>query len=118
MEEKIENIGKTAALDLVFHEYMTHDNEHPYDFFMRLDTEATQDLYDSELGTKYGFVASDEYSLDNVRSIRGVLQQTFYQFMDFYNAVEKMKASENTDVAIESVLGDGIDDSLDGNKPK
>ena len=73
----ITNILKTHICEEIFQNgYPQKPNaQHPFDFFMEVDVECTEGVDESVLGTEHGFEVASEYSFENIRSIRGLMQE-------------------------------------------
>lgn len=72
----ITNILKTHICEEIFQNGYPQDinGQHPFDFFMEVDVECANGVDDSPLEEEYGFEVASEYSFENIRSLRGLMQ--------------------------------------------
>ncbi len=84
----IASIIKTQVCEEIFQNgYPTDlDNTHPFDFFMNAGVDDMEEVDASPLGTDWNFEVASEYSFENVRSIRGLMQNMF-------NDLDKLRLS-------------------------
>jgi len=82
------NIIKTHICEEIFQNGYPTDvqNEHPFDFFMNADVDSLEEVDVSPLGTEYNFEIASEYSFENIKSIRGLMQ-------NMYEDLDKLKLS-------------------------
>ena len=109
MAISIQDIIKTQVCESIFQNGYptTLDNKHPFDFFMEADVECTEGVDESPLGTEWNFEVASEYSFENIRSLRGLMQS-------MYDDLEKFKTSLFQN-AVKSVMV-SLDDFDDSNK--
>lgn len=86
------DIIKEHICDEVFQNGYPHrvSDEHPFDFFMSADLDSSQSIEDSILGTQYGFEVAEEYSMDNVRNIRGLMQSKLNDLIRLQDKINKV----------------------------
>lgn len=82
----IQKIIQNHVLDQVFTEYPSDLDTNAYDFFMRADVDCTEDVSMSPLGEEWGYEVCQAYELDNIRSIRGLMES-------MYRDLERLKTS-------------------------
>lgn len=82
----IQEIIQNHVLDQVFTEYPSNLDTSAYDFFMRADVDCTVDVSMSPLREEWGYEVCQAYELDNIRSIRGLMES-------MYRDLERLKTS-------------------------
>ena len=87
------DIIKEYICDEVFQNGYPHrvNDEHPFDFFMSADLDSSQSVEDSILGMQYGFEVAEEYIMDNIRSIRGLMQSKLDDLIRLQEKIDKVK---------------------------
>lgn len=97
----LEELIKTEVCETVFcngypDALSLPNNIHPYDFCMSDKFDGIDDFEESELATKWNFEVTEEYGLENVRNIRGAMQNKYSELMDFYNKSMQIPVSDET----------------------
>lgn len=107
MKNSIQEIIQNHILGEIFSEFPTSLDTNAFDFFLRADVDCSDYVGDSPLGTEWGYELCEQYGLDNIRAIRGLMQS-------MYNDLERLKSAlfQNT---VKSVMV-GIDDFEDVNE--
>lgn len=81
MKEK-EIALKAHILNEVFKEFPTLNTQHPFDFFMEADVENVDFVDQSPLGTEWGYEVKEEHEIDDIRAIRGQMQNMYDSLID------------------------------------
>lgn len=97
---KAEKIIKDHILNEIFFDFPTGTKSHPFDFFMRSDIDDSESVNRSPLNKYWGFEVSDAYELEDIRSIRGLMQS-------------KLNSLENLEKELLNALCKSIDIPLD-----
>ena len=82
----IQEIIQNHILGEIFTDFPTDLDTNAFDFFLRADVDCTEDVSMSPLGTEWGFEICEAYELDNIRSIRGLMQS-------MYSDLERLKSA-------------------------
>jgi len=74
MTTSIQEIIKNHILEEIFNEFPNNEGQHAFDFFLRSDVNCAEFVGESPLGTEWGFTVCEQYSYDNIRALRGLMQ--------------------------------------------
>lgn len=83
--KSIQEIIENHILGEIFSEFPTNLNN-AFQFFLEADVDQTTFVGDSSLGEEWGYSVCEAYGLDNIRTIRGLMQS-------MYNDLERLKSS-------------------------
>lgn len=86
MTTSLEDIIKNHILGEIFSEFPNNERQHAFDFFLSSDVNCAEFVGDSPLGTEWDFTVFEQYSYDNIKGLRGLMQS-------MYDDLEKLKSS-------------------------
>ncbi len=81
----IKDIIQNHIVGEIFCEFPDDLNTNPFDFFIMANVDSSQGVDNTPLATEWGYVVCQQYELDNVRYLRGLMQS-------MYNDLEKLKS--------------------------
>jgi len=82
----IQEIVKNHVMNEIFVDFPTDLNTNAFDFFLEAYVENTDEVEDSPLGTEWGYEVLEEYKIENIRNLRGLIQSK-------YNDLERLKST-------------------------
>jgi len=82
-----------------------------YDFFMKYECKGSDELYQTALGSKWGYQACDEYGIENMRGLKGLMQSKFNTFVEFYEKCHKEQVPDR-DAFMEYFRSDRFSEEL------
>lgn len=108
----LDAIIKTEVMNEVFvGDESCPDNTNTYDFFMGFECDGFSEIYQTELGSKWEYQPIDEYGLENIRGLRGLMQSKFNTFSEFHSKSCK-EQKMNRDTFMEYFRGDDFSEQL------
>ena len=81
-----QEIIQNHILGEIFSEFPTDLDTNAFDFFLRADVNCAEDVASSPLGEEWGFEVCEQYSLENIRNLRGLMQS-------MYSDLERLKSA-------------------------
>lgn len=85
VDSRVEKIIQETVLgDIFCVEENSPEGVGAYEFFLKFECDAGSSIDDTELGTKWGFVACEEYECLNIRKLRGLMESKYKDLCRFY----------------------------------
>jgi len=81
-----QEIIQNHILGEIFSEFPTDLDTNAFDFFLGADVDCTDEVEDSPLATEWGYEVLEEYKIENIRNLRGLMQSK-------YNDLERLKST-------------------------
>ena len=95
-----QEIIQNHILGEIFSEFPTDLDTNAFDFFLRADVNCAEDVASSPLGEEWGFEVCEQYSLENIRNLRGLMQSMYddlkrLKFALFEQALDRIQIKKD-----------------------
>jgi len=105
-ENTIQEIIQNHILGEIFSEFPTDLDTNAFDFFLRAGVDCAEDVASSPLGEEWGFEVCEQYSFENIRSLRGLMQSMLDDLLRLQDKIAKLQFNPNAEIEFHEVRAD------------